>query len=92
MDQHKNNPSMSQKIFQLNLPVETTSIYILCSSLADNEKPISTKNIQRIWNGSQKGLINGLEDLEKRNILMKIISDREGNSVYQLIEDEKWKF
>ena len=82
---------MSQKIFQLSLPVETTSVYLLCCSLADNETTISTKNIQAIWNGSHEALVMGLETLEKRNVLLKIISDQEGNNVYKLVEDRKWK-
>ena len=92
MTQHKNNSSMSQKIFQLNLSVETTSIYILCCALADNQKPISVKNIQEIWNGSHQALVTGLENLEKRNILVKIISDQEKNAIYKLADDIKWKF
>lgn len=91
MNQHKDNSSMSQKIFQLNLSVETTSIYLLCCSLADHEEPISTKNIQEIWNGSHQALITGLDALEKRNILQKIISDRERNCVYKLMDDSNWK-
>ena len=82
---------MSQKIFQLNLSVETTSIYLLCCSLADHEQSTSTKNIQEIWNGSHQALISGLNALEKRNILQKIISDRERNYVYKLMDDSNWK-
>ena len=88
-----NQPNhMSQKIFQLNLSIETTSIYILCCALADNQKPVSVKNIQEIWNGSHQALVTGLENLEKRNVLVKIISDRKKNAVYKLADDIKWKF
>ena len=91
MNHPDNNSSMSQKIFQLNLPVETTSIYLLCCGLTDNQKPISIKNIQDIWNGSYQALVTGLENLEKRNILVKIISDQERNTIYKLADDCKWQ-
>ena len=82
---------MSQKIFQLRLPVESTSLYILCCSLADNQKTISLKNIQKIWNSGDQALTEGLGDLEEKNILRKIISDRKGNCIYQLVDSKNWK-
>lgn len=82
---------MSQMIFDLDLPVETISVYLLCCSLADSEQAITTKNIQKIWNGSADALTAGIDDLEKINILVKIISDRKDNNVYQLENVENWK-
>jgi len=82
---------MSQMIFDLDLPVETISVYLLCCSLADSEQGITTKNIQKIWNGSADALTAGIDDLEKINILMKIISDRKDNNVYQLESVENWR-
>jgi len=91
MVDHKNGPSMSQKIFQLSLSVETTSLYILCCGLADNQRTISIKNMQKIWNGSEEALTEGLDELEKRNILRKVLSDQEGNCIYRLVESKKWR-
>lgn len=84
--------SMNQKIFTIGLSVETVSVYLLCCSLADSGKTISTKNLLEIWNGTDKALNKGLEDLEKKNILQKIISDRDLNAAYQLTDVKKWKF
>jgi len=91
MVHHKDGPSMSQKIFQLSLSVETTSLYILCCGLADNQSTISIKNIKKVWNGSDAGLAEGLEALEKRNILHKVLSDQKGNCIYQLVDSKKWR-
>ena len=82
---------MSQMIFDLDLPVETISVYLLCCSLADSEQAITTKNIQKICNGSANALTVGIDDLEKINILVKIISDRKSNNVYQIESVENWR-
>lgn len=91
MSPNKKPPFMNQMIFDLDLPVETISVYLLCCSLADSEQAITTKNIQKIWNGSVDALTAGIDDLEKINILVKIISDRKDNNVYQLENVENWK-
>ena len=91
MSPNKKPPFMNQMIFDLDLPVETISVYLLCCSLADSEQAITTKNIQKIWNGSANALTAGIDDLEKINILVKIISDRDGNNVYQLENIENWR-
>ncbi|MBW2100337.1 MAG: hypothetical protein JRG68_06175 [Deltaproteobacteria bacterium] len=84
--------SMDQKIFTIGLDLETSSVYLLCCGLADSGKTISTKNLLEIWNGTEKVLYDGLETLEKRNIIQKIISDRDVNAAYKLTDVKKWKF
>jgi hypothetical protein len=91
MDSQKQTPVMNQKIFTLDLSVETISVYLMCCNLRDNDTPISTKNLFSIWNGEEALLFEGLKDLEERNILRKIISDKEENNIYQLSHVEKWK-
>ena len=91
MSPKKNRPFMNQMIFNLDLPVETISVYLLCCSFADSEQAMTTKNIQNIWNGSAGALSAGIDDLEKINILTKIISDRNGNNVYQIERVENWR-
>jgi len=93
MDLQNNPPSMSQKIFKMKLSVETVSLYLICSSLADRGVALSTKNIRDLWNGTEKGLENGLGDLEQRHILTQIVSvsDREKYAVYRLLDDREWK-
>lgn len=83
-------PSMSQKIFKMALSVEAVSLYLLCCSLADRGAALSTKNIRDLWNGTAEGLADGLSDLEQRNILTRLISDRKKSAVYRLLDDTQW--
>jgi len=91
MDSQNQTPAMNQKIFNLDLSVETVSIYLICCNLSDNNTVISTKNLSSMWNGTETLLIEGLKDLEERNILRKIISDGEEKNIYQLSDVKDWK-
>ncbi len=44
-----------------------------------------------MWYGNEALLIEGLKDLEERNILRKIISDGEEKNIYQLSDVKDWK-
>jgi hypothetical protein len=91
MDSQNQTPAMNQVIFNLDLSVETVSVYLICCNLSDNNTAISTKNLSSMWNGTEALLIEGLKDLEERNILRKIISDGEEKNIYQLSEVKDWK-
>ncbi|MGD8891614.1 MAG: hypothetical protein PVF94_01180, partial [Desulfobacterales bacterium] len=78
MNSQNQTPSMNQKIFKMGLSVETVSVYLMCCSLADTDTTISTKKLFEIWNSTRASLFEGLKDLETRNILRRIISDRAG--------------
>lgn len=91
MDSKNQTPAMNQEIFNLDLPVETVSVYLICCNLSDNNTVISTKNLSSMWNGTEALLIEGLKDLEERNILRKIISDGKEKNVYQLSDVKDWK-
>ncbi|MGD2150762.1 MAG: hypothetical protein PVF99_09160 [Desulfobacterales bacterium] len=91
MNSQNQTPSMNQKIFKMGLSVETVSVYLMCCSLADTDTTISTKKLFEIWNSTRASLFEGLKDLETRNILRRIISDRAGNNVYQLSDVKNWK-
>jgi hypothetical protein len=91
MDSQNQTPAMNQEIFNLDLSVETVSIYLICCNLSDNNAVISTKNLSSMWNGTEALLIEGLKDLEERNILRKIISDGEEKNIYQLSDVKDWK-
>jgi hypothetical protein len=91
MNDLKSRSVMSREIFQLGLAVETTSLYILCCGLADDQSTISTKNIRNIWNGTDEALSRGLVELEEKNILRKVLSDRQENCIYQLVASDKWR-
>jgi predicted transcriptional regulator len=82
---------MSQKIFKLGLSVETVSVYLMCCSLADTDTTISTKKLSEMWNSTRSSLLEALKDLETRNILRRIISDRSENTVYILSDVKNWK-
>ena len=91
MDSQNQTPAMNQEIFNLDLSVETVSVYLICCNLSDNNTAISTKNLSSMWNGTETLLIEGLKDLEERNILRKIISDGEEKNIYQLSDVKDWK-
>ena len=91
MNSQNQTPAMNQKIFKLGLLVETVSVYLMCCSLADTDTTISTKKLYEMWNSTRASLLEGLEDLETRNILRRIISDRAGNNVYKLLDVKNWK-
>jgi hypothetical protein len=91
MDSQNQTPAMNQEIFNLNLSVETVSVYLICCNLSDNNTAISTKNLSSMWNGTEALLIKGLKDLQERNILRKIISDGEEKNIYQLSDVKDWK-
>ena len=91
MNSQNQTPAMNQKIFKLELPVETVSVYLMCCSLADTDTTISTKKLSEMWNSTRASLLEGLKDLETRNILLRIISDRAGNNVYKLSDVKNWK-
>jgi len=84
--------SMNQKIFEMALPVETISVYLLCCGLADAGKPISTRNLLGIWNSTSDALLLSLDDLENRGILFLVFTDQEKNTVYELCDSREWKF
>ena len=91
MNSQNQTSAMSQKIFKLGLSVETVSVYLMCCSLADTDATISTKKLSEMWNSTRASLLEGLKDLETRNILRRIISDRAGNTVYKLSDVKDWQ-
>ena len=91
MNSESKPPAMNQKIFNLGLSVETISVYLLCCGLSDSGTNISTKNLMGVWNGNEKSLSQGLTDLEKRNILRRIIFDQNETVVYHLTDVKDWK-
>jgi hypothetical protein len=82
---------MSQRIFKIGLPVETVSVYLLCCGLADAGKDITAIHLFEIWNGTKDDLNKGLKNLEEKNILVRIISDRQEHPIYKLTPDSKWR-
>jgi len=91
MHTHDKTKSMDQKIFNIGLPMETVSLYLLCCGLADAGSTISKKNILGIWNSSEEVLKDCLHTLEEKNILLRILSDGKEHDVYKLTDVEQWR-
>ena len=82
---------MEQKIFDVGLPLETVSLYLLCCALADADTPISTRSLLAKWNADRETLTRGLDTLVERKILEPKVSDRQGNSVYRVLDATQWE-
>ncbi len=90
MDQPGEGTVMNQKIFELGLSVDVVSVYLLCCGIADAGQKISTKTMIEIWSNTKEALEKGLDKLEEMNIIRRIISDREGRSVFTIEGVENW--
>lgn len=88
---HGNDPSMNQMIFKIGLSMETISVYLLFCGLSDSGKAITTGELAAIWNGTETALDNGLNDLEEKHIITRIISDGEEKNIYRLTDVRQWK-
>lgn len=91
MNLENNRRTMDQRIFNMGLPTETVSLYLLCCGLSDSGVAISRANLVGIWNSTEDALAKGLETLEEYNILTREISDSEADPVYQLTNPKQWK-
>jgi uncharacterized membrane protein len=87
----RSEPTMNQAIFRIGLSVETISVYILCCGFKDDGVAISDKNLLGVWNGTKEALFESIKKLEKRNILLKIISGGEDKNIYKLTDNKSWK-
>ena len=83
-------PNMNQKIFTLNLSVETVSIYLSCCGLADINETVTAKKLASVWNGTPESMNKSLEELENKNIVIKILSDNKDNHAYKINEAHEW--
>jgi hypothetical protein len=93
MQSHGNSdgPAMDQAIFNLGLPMETISVYLLACGLADAGKPVTTKNLTELWNGTADSLDQGLRELEQRNIIARVLSDGNDRAAYKVAAVHHWK-
>lgn len=81
---------MSQKIFSMNLDVETVSLYLLSCAVADAGAAITRATLQDKWNGSPEALERELNRLEEKNILCRQDTGTEGDPVYLVVDEKKW--
>jgi hypothetical protein len=90
MHHHPKQPSMNQKIFSMNLDVETVSLYLLCCAVADAGAAITRSTLQEKWNGSGDALERELEKLLSRNILCRDDTTNGEEVTYRVEDERKW--
>lgn len=83
-------PTMRQKIFSMNLDVETVSLYLLCCAVADAGAPITIAALVDKWNGNQASLERVLIRLEQKNIIRKSQTNGEPAPFYQMVDEDQW--
>lgn len=81
--------SMNQLIFQLGLPTETVSVYLLCCGLSDEGLVVTRRELAKIWNGDAQMLDEGISDLVDRNIVRRGGSDQ--GSVLEVNPVGQWR-
>jgi predicted transcriptional regulator len=88
MPDHFAGPTMRQKIFSMDLDVETVSLYLLCCAVADTGAAITVEALAGKWNGDQIALERELRRLEQKNIICKI----KGKTApfYQMLDEDQW--
>jgi hypothetical protein len=91
MNHHPAGPAMSQKIFSMNLDVETVSLYLLCCATADAGGAITPATLEEKWNGDAEALKKGLDRLEQRNILCRQGESGPAETAYLLTDEKNWR-
>jgi predicted transcriptional regulator len=90
MPDQASGPAMSQKIFSMNLDVETVSLYLLCCAVTDAGAPITIDTLADKWNGGLNRLKQGLRHLEQRNIICRREEGEEASPTYRIVDEESW--
>lgn len=84
-------PAMSQKIFSMDLNVETVSLYLLCCAVVDTGAAITRTTLMEKWNGTQEELNRQISRLEEMNILARKGQTGNGESVFVVVDEKKWR-
>ncbi|GAB6097316.1 hypothetical protein JCM14469_35700 [Desulfatiferula olefinivorans] len=87
MDQQNRQTLMDQRIFTLGLPVETVSVYLLCTGLADADRPLTIDTLRSAWNGSDDVLLEALSVLGEKSIVT--VSDHTSGE-YRVQPSRRW--
>jgi hypothetical protein len=83
---------MDQKIFEIGLPMEAVSLYLLCCGLADAETTVTNQNLMKIWNSTPEALSENLNILESRQIIRKVVSTGEdGIAAFRVNNPGDWE-
>jgi hypothetical protein len=91
MDSDQQMPSRNQRIFDLKLPTETISLYLLCCGIKDAGITLTSKNILERWNGSEEVFYQAMKELEYRNIISRILSNGNKNDAFQIQDVHNWR-
>ena len=81
---------MDQRIFQLGLPVESVSLYLLCCGMADSGGPITRQALAQVWNSTPQALDSALADLVRRGILQSLGAEANDSTEYVVTPATQW--
>ena len=60
---------MDQRIFEMKLSVEATSLYLLMVPLSDSGATLDRPTLLRFWNSGPEELDRALAELEERGVI-----------------------
>ena len=81
---------MDRAIFDLNLGVEATSLYILACAIIDQGETATLERIRLQWNASEQDLFHAIEVLIDRGVLAAESPVHERESLH-INPKEKWR-
>jgi len=73
---------MDRAIFDMNLGVEATSLYILICALCDQGEIPTLARIRVQWNGSAEGLLDAAEELVRHGVADGSLPVRENEPLH----------
>ena len=91
MPDNTDGPAMRQKIFSMGLDIETVSLYLLCCAVVDTGAAITRTLLREKWNGTQEELNRQIDRLEEMNILDRKGRTGDGESVFVVTDEKKWR-
>jgi hypothetical protein len=77
---------MDQKIFEMGLSVEGTSLYLLMVPLSDSGVPLDRENMARFWNASPEEMDRALVELRGRGVI-----DRGSQGEWFILPPSDWR-
>lgn len=90
MPDHPAGPAMRQRIFSMELDVETVSVYLLCCALADAGATITVDTLADKWNGDQASLERELKRLEQRKIIIQTDGEGQSAPIFRMVDEKHW--
>ena len=81
--------NMDRAIFELNLGVEPTSLYILTCAIIDQSESPTLNRIQAQWNGTREGLRLAAEELIQHGVVNGTLPLEEDEPLH-INPKEKW--